>query len=115
MPPDQAPFSVPPTAKDVCYQMFSGNNGAVEFTTDEATFRQWIAAEVAPAAWDRADVALLEKKAESVIRDYRGKSCLRPMYSSIPGASKETVPWRSSIRRPGERTTRVIATRYGRQ
>ena len=76
VPPDQAPFSVPPTAKDVCYQMFSGNNGAVEFTTDEATFRQWIAAEVAPAAWDRADVAPLEKKAESVIRDYRGKSWL---------------------------------------
>ena len=76
VPPDQAPFSVPPTAKAVCYQMFSGNNGAVEFTTDEATFRQWIAAEVAPAAWDRADVALLEKKAESVIRDYRGKSWL---------------------------------------
>jgi len=74
VPPDQAPARLPPTARDVCYQVWGRGGYLIEFTTDEPTFRQWIAEVVAPAARDRVKVTPLEKRSECVIRDYRGKS-----------------------------------------
>ncbi len=70
VPPDQAPVSVPATAKDVCYQNWGRGGYAVDFTTDEATLRTWIA-EVAVPPWDRAEVKPLQRTAECVVRDYR--------------------------------------------
>ena len=48
VPPETAPRPVPSTAKNVCYSNGGRGTQFIEFTTDEATFRKWVAAEVEP-------------------------------------------------------------------
>jgi hypothetical protein len=48
VPPETAPRSVPATAKNVCYRNGGRGTEVIEFTTDEATFRKWVAEKVEP-------------------------------------------------------------------
>jgi hypothetical protein len=92
--PDLAPGRVPASATDIGYRLVGGGELALEFTTDEATFRAWITEVVAPTTGGGAGAQALQEVSTHVARGYRGNSvnvASGLVYSSIAEGSRETA------------------------
>lgn len=72
--PHLSPGRAPASAKGICYRVDDRGALALEFTTDEATFRNWIAEVVAPTAGSNAPGEPLQETHNSVARGYRGNT-----------------------------------------
>ncbi|MFO0900069.1 MAG: hypothetical protein U0836_21765 [Pirellulales bacterium] len=90
---DLAPGRVPASATGICYRLDDGGL-ALEFTTDEATFRTWITEVVAPTTGGGAGAQALQEASHAVARGYRGNTVAVAsglVYSSIAEGSSETA------------------------
>ncbi|MCE9553526.1 MAG: hypothetical protein K8T91_09155 [Planctomycetes bacterium] len=81
----QAPFGLPPEAKDVSY--FQGYRGTIayEFTIDEAGFRRWVESGIGSIEAKSANVSLEPIEGSHTISTYHA------LTSALPGPEKVTL------------------------